>query len=78
MIHPLVRQVPDGVFSTARTPIRKVSVLPAGVVRRGSEDEGSAAPEPAEAAPPPPPTVSEGDLKRWEMHSPLVAKSCNS
>jgi hypothetical protein len=73
MIHPLVRQ-----FSTARTPIRKVSVRPAGVVRRGSEDEGYAAPEPAEAAPPPPPTVSEEDLKRWEMHSPLVAKSCNS
>lgn len=55
MIHPLIRQVPDGAFSTARTPIRVITD------RRGSEDDDDAAEPPP---PPPPPKVNEEELKR--------------
>lgn len=56
MIHPLIRQVPDGVFSTARTPIR----IPGE--RRSSEDES--ADEAKTEAPPLTPKVNVEELKR--------------
>jgi len=55
MIHPLVRQVPDGVFSTARTPIRIVSEC------RSSEDE---TPDEAKTEAPAPPKDNAEELKR--------------
>lgn len=61
MIHPLIRQVPDGVFSTARTPIR----IPDQ--RRSSEDE-TPDEEKTEAAAPAP-KVNEEELKRWDILS---------
>lgn len=60
MIHPLVRQVPDGVFSTTRTPIRIVGE------RRSSEDE---TPDEAETEAPAPPKDNTEELKRWDIFS---------
>ena len=65
LIQPLIRQVPDGAFSTARTPIREVKAPIPGASRRKTK-----APETCEEgktpAPAPVPKVSEEELKRWD------------